>query len=168
MSFPHLLEKNSGGEYPSDKYELTLLIPKSEDIKPLEAALLEVAKQAFPGKVNSLSDLSHNPIGDGDAKELDGYKGCWIIKGKSKFRPGIVGPDVQPLLDPQDAVYGGSYARMSLKPLSYLQAGRPGVTWALQNVQWLGHGERFGGGSRPENDFDQIQDEDGIDGQPNL
>lgn len=173
LSFPHLLSKHTEGEYPSNKYETTLLIPKSTDISKLEKAVMDVAQKAFPGKITKLSDLAHNPIGDGDEKDLDGYKGHWTIRAKSKYPPQIVGPDVQPLTlaDPSEAIYGGAYAKISMKPLSFVQAGKPGVTWQLQNVQWLGHGDRFGGGgSSPSSDFEQEQDNSAdVDfGQPNI
>lgn len=163
LSYPYLLEKNSGGQYPSDKYEATLLIPKSADMSKLKAAVLAVAKQAF-GKVMVESDFSDWPIRDGDQKDDETFKGHWCIRAKSKNKPGIVGPDVQPLADVEGSIYGGAHARLSLKPFSYMQGGKPGVTFGLQNVQWLGHGEKFGGGgSNPQDDFEQDQDE-----MPNL
>jgi len=159
VSFPHVYEKNTSGKYPSDKYELTLLFPKNTDMSLLEQALMKVAKEAHGSKIKSLADLVHNPIRDGDEKDnLGGYAGHWYIKAKSSLKPGIIGPDKQPLHDPEQ-FYPGCWARMSLVPGSYEQGGKPGVTFYLQNIQWLGHGERFGGGGgNPQNDFDEVEE----------
>lgn len=151
LSFPHLLEKNSGGQYSSDKYEVTLLIPKDADIKPLQKAALDVARKSWGEKVKSLKDIEH-PFRDGDEKEFDGYAGHWYIKPRSKNRPGIVDAKRQRVEDDEE-VYGGRFAKLSVVPFTYLQAGRMGVSFQLQNVQLLEGGERFGKRSNPEDDF---------------
>lgn len=163
LSYPHLLAKNTGGTYPSDKYETELLIPKSADISALQNAVKALAKEAFGDKVKKMTDLVYPPIKDGDADEEENgaRKGHWYLRAKSTRKPGIVGPgpECAPFDAPEEEVYGGANARLSLKPCSYKQGGKPGITWLLQNVQIFPGGERFGvGASNPQDDFSDDDD----------
>lgn len=151
LNWPSLLEKNTGGKYPSDKFETTIMIPKAADVSNLKAAAMAVAKEAFGDKVKSLADLAYSPIRDGD-EQGGSYKGCWTIRAKSTFKPQIFDKAGHPLADDSE-IYSGQYARLSLVPLSYKTGGKPGVTFALRNVMILGGGERIGGGGNGADDF---------------
>lgn len=175
MSYPHLFEPNTQGEYPSNKYEVTLLIPKSANIEPLRAEVLKVAKEAFPGKNLTMEQLAFSPIRDGDAEEKGGeYKGHWFLKAKSGRAPALLGADTRPLspLTAKELVYGGAFCHVKVRPFSYVQAGRPGVTWSLEAVQVLPGGERFGGGSGSASDgftaFEDAMGSGGFDGETNI
>lgn len=153
LSYPHLMERNSSGDYPSDKYETLLLIPKSENINPLKAAAEEVLKQAFGAKYASLDTLKNPPLRDGDEKGGE-YAGHWFLKAKTDNRPGIVGRNPKERIDNPEEIYGGQWAKLSLVAYSYNKAGNSGVAFSLQNVQILGNGEKFGGGAgNPETQF---------------
>lgn len=165
LSYPHLLERNSGGDYPSDKYETLLMIPKSEDIKPLMEAATKVMQDAFGAKYDHVADLSHPPIRDGDEEEKGPeYAGHWFLKAKSDNRPQIVGKNPKIAIDnPEDEVFGGQRARLSLVAFSYKKGGSEGVSWALRNVQIIGGGEPYGAGSgNPEDQFDEVKEGDGF------
>jgi hypothetical protein len=162
MSYPHLFEPNTKGEYPSNKFELTLLIPKTANIEPLRAAVQAVIRDAFPGRNLTPEQLAFPPIRDGDAEQKGGeYAGHWFLKAKSSRAPALIGADTSALsgASATAAVYGGALCHVKLKPFSYVQAGRPGVTWSLEAVQCLPGGERFGGGGgNPAEGFEAFED----------
>lgn len=158
LSYPHLLERNTSGNYPSDKYETLLLIPKTTDISVLEFACQAVFDEMFAEEYDSFLDLKNPPIRDGDEKGGD-YSGHWYIKAKSDNRPAIVGPDPKISVDNPELVYGGQWARLSLDVYGYKKPGNKGIAWGLKNVQILGGGEAFGGGAgRAEDQFSVVEE----------
>lgn len=164
LSYPHLFERNTKGEYPSDMYETLLLIPKSTDIKALRDAATEVMTEAFKDKFKSIDDLKHPPIRDGDDYD-DDRKGHWIIKAKTDNRPQIVGADPKVVIDDSEECYGGRWARLSMSCYSYDKAGSKGVSFGLKNVQLLDHAEKFGGGGGdPASQFGEEKVEEAKDG----
>lgn len=158
FSYPYVFEKAKALEDGSEgKYEITLLIPKTEDIKALVAECEKVAKEAFGAKFQGLSKLKHPPIKDGDEKgPEDPAFGHWVIRAKSKDRPVICGPDRARITD-KDQIYGGAWGRLSVSPASYQMSLSFGITLYLSAVQKARDGERFGGALvSPENAFEEL------------
>lgn len=147
VSFPYVFEKAKSLEAGKEgKYEITLYIPKSEDISKLRANLEKVAKEAFGAKFQSLEKLKHPPIKDGDDKDpSDPAYGHWIIRAKSAKRPVVVDASRSPV-ESKEAIYGGCYGRINITPASYAIPTGWGVTLYLNAVQKVKDGERFGGG----------------------
>jgi hypothetical protein len=147
VSFPYVFEKAKAMEAGKEgKYEITLYIPKSEDISKLRANLEKVAKEAFGAKFVSLEKLKHPPIKDGDEKDpSDPAYGHWIIRAKSAKRPVVVDASRSPI-ESKEAIYGGCYGRINITPSSYAQQTGWGVTLYLNAVQKVKDGEKFGGG----------------------
>jgi hypothetical protein len=155
LSFPHLNKPDEGRRYSDGKYKATLLLPKKGvDLGPLKNAVLMCAKKKWP-KVTKLDDIIH-PFRDGDLKDVDGYKGCVYIACKSKRRPALVGKMKEEV--DGDHFYGGCKARFIVSAMTYMQAGKPGVTLLLDAVQFAGEGERLGGGCAQVDAFDEIDD----------
>lgn len=158
LSYPHLLERNTGGEYPSDKYETLLLIPKTANIDNLLTACEALMLENFEDEFESLEDLKNPPIRDGDMKGGE-YAGHWFIKAKSDNKPGIVGPDPTKTVDNPEMIFGGQNAKLSLNAYVYNTKGNKGVAWGLKNVQILGGGESFGGGAgNPSDQFEAVEE----------
>lgn len=145
LSFPHLFERNSGGNFPSDKYETMFLIPKTEDISGLMNEINLLLKDCFDGKIKDIKQLKHPPVRDGDAEGK--YDGFWFLKAKSEYKPIVVGPNPEHLIDDEEEVYGGANAKLSINFFAYDMKGSKGIGVGLKNVQILGGGDRFGGGS---------------------
>ena len=147
VSFPYVFEKAKSLEAGKEgKYEITLYIPKSEDISKLRANLEKVAKEAFGAKFQSLEKLKHPPIKDGDDKDpSDPAYGHWIVRAKSAKRPVVVDGSRSPI-ESKDALYGGCFGRINITPASYAIPTGWGVTLYLNAVQKVKDGERFGGG----------------------
>lgn len=147
VSFPYVFEKAASLEAGKEgKYEITLYIPKSEDISKLRANLEKVAKEAFGAKFQSLEKLKHPPIKDGDDKDpSDPAYGHWIIRAKSAKRPVVVDASRSPI-ESKEAIYGGCFGRINITPASYAIPTGWGVTLYLNAVQKVKDGDRFGGG----------------------
>ena len=146
LSYPHLFERHTKGDYPSDMYETLLLIPKATDISVLKDACEALLLETFKGKFKDITELEHPPIKDGD-DYTDDRKGHWVIKAKSDNRPQIVGANPKIVIDEKEEVYGGRWAKLSLNLYSYNKAGKKGISFGLRNVQLLEKGEKFGGSS---------------------
>ncbi len=146
--YPHLVEPNSQGLYPSGKYQCDILFPKStwkEDGKEMRMAVLKVARQFFGNPKLTLEEFA-NPFKDGDDKEQDVFHGSIIMTPKSQFAPTVVGPDRKEFSSERiRLIKGGDYIRPVLSVYPYTQSGG-GVTCGLDVVQFAREGEAIGGG----------------------
>ncbi len=163
MSYVNVFEPRAIAEGQEKKYSLCVLIPKSdkETLRKIKAAV-DAAKQAgmslWGGKIPPNLKL---PLRDGDVDRPDRpeYAGHYFLNASSKQKPGIVDKNLNPILD-QSEVYSGCYGRVSLNFFPFNQAGNKGIGCGLQNIQKLADGEPLGGRSRPEDDFDVVDDDD--------
>jgi hypothetical protein len=164
MVFPSLFEprkfKNRAGQETGEaKYGLTMLFPMgSPAIQQIKEALLRVAQAQWPDR--KAADLVF-PLKSGD-KEADRilaknasrteeqvkfYRGHAVMKASSKYAPGVVGPNKQPLLDPK-AVYSGckGYAELNVVAYEATKDGdKDGVTCYVNFVMKSGDGPRIAG-----------------------
>ena len=109
LNWPHLLEKNTGGKYPSDKFETSILIPKTADVTALKQAAMAVAKEAFGDKVKSFADLAYAPIRNGD-EQGGTSEGHWTIRAKSNYKPRLFDSTGKREVTDDSEVYSGQYA----------------------------------------------------------
>lgn len=157
VSFPHVFEANSfqGQEA---KYKLTMLFPKTTDLKELKRAALNAAVEKWGPKEKWPKSLKM-PFRDGDEKEeLQGYADCIFVSATSKQRPGVVDQKRAPITKEDNTFYAGCYARASLIAFAYDTAGNKGVAFSLQNIQKLRDGEQFSGRKKAEDEFDDVED----------
>lgn len=166
LSYAHLFKPVALSEDQEPKYSVCLLIPKSDKatLKKIHAAI-EAAKQAglsiWGGKIPPNLKL---PLRDGDEEKPDQpeYENHYFINASSKTAPGVVDKNVQPILDSTE-VYSGCYARVSINFYPFNKAGNKGIACGLNNVQKIADGDYLGGRSRPEDEFDPIDDNDDED-----
>lgn len=180
LSFPHLATPETEGQFPSNKYVGTLLIPKTANIDVLKAACVKAAQLTWPEQnIQTLGQIKL-PFRDGDEKALDGYAGNIYIVCKTKNKPVVVGPNKEDYIG---TIKGGDFVRFSVTAGAYKQqltlevaqalqsAGklvvtgrnangqqenwRPAVTFYLNAVQYLREGPAFGGGGGV-NAFDDV------------
>lgn len=189
VSFPNLFTPRAVMTGAAEKYSVTLLIPKTEDISKLVELRNKTVSDKWPD-ANTRPKKLHNPIKDGDTDVMDDgtlrkekypeVAGHWIIaasRTKKAGAPKVVDQQMQAILD-EGEVYAGCYARMSVHAFAYAPSknapqSKYGVSFGLNNVQKLAEGEPFAGGSKPEDDFDavpvdnakpaEVQQEDGAD-----
>ena len=173
LSYVHLFEPWSNNDSQDKKYSVALLIPKSDKAtaKKLHAAqaaaLAEGKDSVFKGKPPRMDDgIANFTIKDGDEHEdlaaHPEYAGHWYMSVSSKTKPGVVDGSVQPILDASE-VYSGCYARVSLGAFAYNTQGNKGVSFGLNHVQKIADGEPLGNVSRAEDDFDEVDDDEGDD-----
>jgi len=177
VCFLHTDKPNTGGTYPSGKYEVTFLFDKKDTatVNTLTDAALKAAKEKWGDKLTR-KDIKIG-IKNGDEKaNLDGFAGKWFINPKSKKKPLIVGGDRQPLpegvtLQSNDvcriSVSAGCYPNNLEKDAAdaFKAAGktvmvdkdengkvvyyRPAVTFYLDMVQRCAGGVPFGAKANP-------------------
>jgi len=153
LSFPALFEKR-GIEGSEPKYSAVLLFPKGADLTVLHEAAKHTAIEAFGAKAGSMG--LHMPFRDQGIKALAGYEaGAYFITASTKQRPGVVGADLSPITDPEDAP-AGYWVIATVRPFSYDAKMKKGVSYGLQNIQVIAADEPFAGGSRPTDDFEPL------------
>jgi len=168
LSYCNLFQPRAVEDGQEPKYSCTILIPKSDKvtIQKIKAAI-EAAKQAgissvFGGK---LPPNLKTPIHDGDGEKPNGgeygeeCKGHYVINASSKQKPGIVDKNLNEIIDSTE-VYSGCYARVSINFYAFNKSGNKGIACGLNNVQKLADGDYLGGRSRPEDDFDPVDDDE--------
>lgn len=166
-SYVHVAEKFTLSEKQEAKYSLMLLVPKSdtETVKKLRDAEKQTAKESpiFGGKV---PPKPNSIIRDGDGETDEGEPipekfperaGHWFLTVRSNTRPGVVNAQRE-RIDPEE-IYSGAYVRASLSCFAYNFEGKKGLSFGLNNLQFVKDGEPFGAVSTPEDDFDTFDDE---------
>jgi hypothetical protein len=159
LSYVHIFEPYTNDPEKEARYSVTILIPKSDKatmkkILDAEAAAKEEGKASkFGGKIPSnLASIIHDGDEEADLDRNPEYAGHMYMAMSSKQRPGVVDVDLNPILD-STQVYSGCYARVSINAFAYNTAGKKGVSFGLNNVQFLEDGEPLGGRTRAEDDF---------------
>lgn len=142
INFPHIIEPD---EDLSGRlvYSCQLLIDKTDTlgIKQLQVeidrAIEKGKKTLWKGKV---PNFRYAPLRDGDEEIANGtkqpgrgYEGRLFLTAKSTIKPGVVGPDLQPIIS-KDAIYSGCIVRADIAAYPYSQAGNNGVGWGLNNI----------------------------------
>lgn len=150
------------------KYSVACLIPKS-DKKTITAVnkAIEAAKVAGKTKLANKKGLIpkdiKTPLRDADEEDdkMDDevYAGHCFINANSNRKPQIVDKRKERIED-QDEVYSGCYANVSVNFFAYNTNGNIGIGCGLGNIQKVKDGERLGGGSTADEDFDEIEDDE--------
>lgn len=158
FSYAHVFEPVAMAESQDAKYQVSLIIPKS-DLKTLEKIekAIEAAKIVGKDKISKNGKLMPGlkmPLRDGDEDRPDNpeYADCMFINCASKIKPGIVDKDLNPIMS-QDEFYSGCYGRASINFYAFNSAGNRGIACGLNNLQKLADGEPLAGGASAETDF---------------
>lgn len=160
VSFPSLFEARAAEEGQKAKYSVAMIFRKTDPaLAKLRAAIDKAGRDHFGGAWESVKHMKPT-IRDGAEKEkLDGYGPTVVFASASSMRrPGVVGPDLAPILDASD-IYAGCFGRATLVPYAYDKKGNKGVALGLRNFQKLRDGDRLDGGTPPEDDFNAVEAE---------
>ena len=151
---PNTVEKHPKNQFPSQKFDCTLGLPKNTDLKELKAECDAVAKEAFGS-----SDGVDMPFANGDEKSMDSMKGHIIIRAKGTKRPGLVDGTKQRITEAE--CVAGMWARLQVTPMSYISGKTKGVTLLLKNAQVLVSSpyESLGGNQAAEDAFGAEEDD---------
>lgn len=151
VSFPKVFTPNEEG-----KYGLAMIFDADVDFTALEQAIALKKKEAWP---NGPKGVYSEPILDGDEsnpprEETAGKK---YINGKcGKYKPGLVGPDLTPLLDEAE-FYPGCWARAVITVYSWNFKGKCGVSVNVRNIQKLRDDEPLISRVKAEDEFDAAE-----------
>ena len=162
LSYANIFEpKSINGSDP--KYSVSLIIPKSDTqlVETIKEAI-ENAKERDKGKWNGKIPANLKTVfRDGDEERPDDevYQGCYFVNANSTKAPAIVGLEKdrstgKAITLGEEEVYSGCYARVSINFYGYNASGNKGIACGLGNIQKVEDGERLGGGSTAEEDFD--------------
>jgi len=162
LSYANIFEpKSINGSDP--KYSVSLIIPKddTQQIEVIKQAI-ENAKERDKGKWNGKIPANLKlPLRDGDLErpENEAYANSYFINANSTRPPAVVGTEIDRATGKairlgEDEVYSGCYARVSINFYGFNAAGNRGIACGLGNIQKIADGERLGGGSTAEEDFE--------------
>lgn len=164
FSYVNVFEPRANQNGGEPKYQLTVLLPKSDVAtkqaidREIQAELANAVNTKFGGQLPAIPSI---PIHDGDGVRPNGEpfgeecRGHWVFTASSKQKPEVVDANLQPVMS-QSQVYSGCYGRVSLRFFAYNQAGKKGVGCGLGNVQKLRDGEPLGGGTTAKQDFTAV------------
>ena len=171
LSYANIFEpKSINGSDP--KYSVSLIIPKDDkqQVSVIEQAIknaIEQDKSKLTGKNGKVPANLKTPLRDGDVDRPDDevYANSYFLNANSNAAPMVVGLEKDAASDKaihlgSDEVYSGCYARVSVNFYGFNTNGNVGVACGLGNIQKVMDGERLGGGSSAEDDFDFEDSED--------
>ncbi len=152
VTFPHVFQPNEDG-----KYGLGMIFEKDTDFQNLNELVQETIEIKWGRKPPFKLGL---PILDGDKQERTEYLGMYYINGKcGKYRPGVIGPNKEPIEDPEE-FYPGCYARATITCYAWSFKGKNGVSVSVRNLQKCEEGEPLISRVRPDDDFDDVGADD--------
>lgn len=176
LSFEHLWEASASVKDGPKKYRTNLLIDPStkegkKSIAAIENAIDEVKEVMWPGKTPKFKDdryalMDGNDMVDGDGNVRDGYEDMMYLKASNDRRPKLRDRDGQTDLDrDDDKIYSGAnvilYGRVY--GIKDQDKGGNGVFASVDAVQFVSHGEKFGGGGIDDDEFENLGDDEDDD-----
>ena len=149
------------------RFSATVGISKTDkaQIAVVEAAILEVATEAWKGKAKAHIESYRNDAGkfcfkDGDKQTWDGAEGCMVLAAHRQAKDGrpYVVDQRKVQVDDDGTIYSGCYVNASME--IWAQTGEnPGIRCGLLGIQKCGEGDAFTGASKADpNDFDDLGD----------
>lgn len=163
LSYVHLLEKWSNSPDQEPKYSCQILIDKNDTatlkaIKAAQEQAIEQGKQKFgAGWAKKLASIIHD--GDADDEDREELKGHYYMSVSSKKRVPVLNRQNE-LIDSEDEIYSGMYARVSLGSYPYSVSGNRGTSFGLNAVLKWKDGDRLGGSVDPFAEFADILEAD--------
>jgi len=148
------------------KYGACIMLPKGSDQEKQVRAAIDKAQAAgiAGGKftaANAKSASFKKCIRDGDVEieqedRPKHYTGHSFFNASNADQPGILGPDLKPLMD-KTGVWSGSYFNVDVNfyPFNHPKGGK-GVGAGLNNIMFVKEGERLDGRQDAETAFENL------------
>lgn len=157
LSYPYLFTPKAAQEAgEKDKYGTALIFEADVDTKPMREAAMRVAIARWPDAPNMFraGKLRWPFRNDPETVKDKGYPegSTFINTNAGQNQPGVVDASLNDVTNPNDA-YAGRYAFATLTVSTYDRRGNKGVTFYLNNIQILEHGERLDGRRSAVDDF---------------
>ncbi len=160
LSYPYLFvakKPHDDDDKEDPKFTTALIFEAGTSLKAMRQAAMDVALSRWTNAADMIrSGKLRWPFRDDpeDVSEKGYPEGCTFMNTSSKTRPGVVNAMLEVVTDADEA-YAGRYVKVSLTAYTYDVKGNKGVTFGLNNVQLLEHGERLDGRRNPADEFDQ-------------
>lgn len=143
-----------------EEYSLQILwdkIDMASFTDEVNAMVLSLAKDCWGANI---PPMRKHPIRDADeeGKKEEHYRGKLFMNLRTEEAPGIVDASGAPIDGSQ--CRSGDYFRVSMAGFAYKKPPPGGVTFFLNNLQWIGKGKSISGRMRPEEEFGPIEDTD--------
>lgn len=154
-SFVHLVNPKAmkvapGQPAATPEYQMLVALPSTDPFWNQASAAVAATATARWGEV---PPRLKSPIKDGNSSGYDNLVGHYLFNARNERKPGIVGPDLQPIMDPQK-LYSGAWYRATVVPYAWDHpTGGKGVSFSLSNVMWVRDDEPFDGSTSAEEDF---------------
>lgn len=156
LSYAHLFKPYAYQPGQEEKYQVTVLIPKTDTatMGRINAAIEAAKQKGINDKWNGqCPPILNTPVYDGDGvRPSDGLpfgaecKGHWVFtaSAKAEYPPEVVDKMGNPIIN-QSKVYSGMYGRVNVTFFPYMFGGKKGIGCGLGPVQKLRDGEALGG-----------------------
>jgi hypothetical protein len=145
------------------EYSMRLIIPKgSATHNLLDNEIARIVVEKFGNNPPAgLSTTLRDADAEAEAKgqEVDSYmEDCMFMNVRTQKKPGLVGPDGLLMANPEEP-RSGDYFYVSLGGFFYPKPN-PGVSFGLNNVQFVKKGDTLTGRKRAESEFGAVKDVD--------
>ena len=163
LSYANLFEprENKSGDL---RYGTALIIPHDHpQVDKLKAVIDEEGEAKFGKKWATMAKKAyplHDADEDGKSDDDPNYAGCYYINTSSKRKPQVVDRSVKPILD-ESEIWSGCFANVSIAVFAFDVPENKGVSFGLNNLQKVKDGERLGGAPNADEEFEEIDDDDG-------
>lgn len=119
----------------------------SANIAKCEKAIEDAIEKKWPGKSIRLKEAK-KAMRSGDDEDWEGYAGMMYVSAANKKRPVLIDRQRQPVAEEDDILYSGCYVNAIVRFYAHERedSGKR-VNASLEAVQYVGKGERFGGGT---------------------
>jgi hypothetical protein len=158
LSYPYLFTPQKATEPgQKDKYGTVLIFEKDVDTRPMREAAMRVAIARWPDAPNMFraGKLRWPFRNDPETVKAKGYPegSSFIGSNAGSNKPGVVDASLNDVLNPDEA-YAGRYVFANVTVKTWEKRGNKGVSFFLNNVQILEHGERLDGRRSAQDDFE--------------
>lgn len=150
VSFPKVFTPDE-----NKKYGLCMIFDSDVDFSELEELVAAKIKQAWPkGAPKGLMTpiLDGNDSQAGREELLDKF---YVNAKANKYRPGVVGPDREPIED-ENEFYPGCWARAVITVYNWTYMGKNGISVNVRNIQKLRDDEPLISRPKAEDEFGSV------------
>ena len=165
LAFPQLFEAQTVNGEGKPAFSASFLIdPKDPQIKSINAALEQVAKDKWGAKADAMLKTMRATdkvaLHDGDLKaQYAGFEGMMYISSRNPVRPLVVDQKRTPLTEADGKPYAGCYVDVSIELWAQDNNYGKRINATLGGVQFRADGDAFvGGGAASEDDFEDISE----------
>lgn len=154
-----------------DKYSVCVMLPKNHpQLEAVKAAIDAAKANGISGNKFTAAQTKATAfkqcLRDGDQEAETGerpehYRGHFFFNANNKDQPGIVGPDLNPLMD-KDRLYSGCFCNVDINfyPYSHPDGGK-GVGAGFNNIMLVKEGDRLDGRQSAEEAFAGLEADNG-------